>query len=100
MTETSMLRAVDEYIHQGKTEIQAEMTMLPMLSGSCDASNVRGLPLYSAVLMTPSNKAFWCPPQVLASPIPPVARCPASSAELRGPPRSRCITPLCNPYRT
>lgn len=64
-SETRLLRSIGEYIEQGKRSISSSFHQWPMISGTCDESNIRSLNLYSTALVCPDNTAFWCPPQAL-----------------------------------
>ena len=64
LTEAGLQRAIAEYIQQGRQAIARSWSTWPMISATCDESNVRGHTLYSTAVICPDNTGFWCPPQV------------------------------------
>ena len=61
-SEVTMHRALDQYLTDLKVRVEASFERVPMISGSCDAPNVRGLSLSAGMVALPGNDAAWLPP--------------------------------------
>lgn len=63
-TDSGLHRCLMSYIHSGCNRVQASFAQVPIVSGGCDESNIKGLCLSSGALVMPDNSAFWLPSQV------------------------------------